>query len=113
MPARARPGEVLIVHAHAENTGRLLWAPSEPLVWPDLSLAYRIVDTDGRLLPDAAPRARVGREVAPGEKHAFIATVHVPETPGEYVFRWQLVSEHHHWFDDLGALPAEVTLSVG
>jgi hypothetical protein len=113
MPARAAPGDVLLVTARARNTGTLRWESSNSLVWPDLSLTYRVRCADGTLLPDRSERARVGREVAPGETADFICKVHVPEQPGAYVFEWQLLSELEHWFDSLGSQPARCPLGVG
>jgi len=112
MPDRAKPGEILLVSARARNTGTLRWECSSSLVWPDLSLAYRVRCADGTTLPDRAERSRIGRDVLPGESMDFICKVHAPEEPGEYVLEWQMLSELEHWFDSLGSQTECCTLTV-
>jgi glycosyltransferase involved in cell wall biosynthesis len=112
MTDRAKPGEVLLVAARARNTGTLRWESSSSLVWPDLSLAYRVRCADGTFMPDRADRTRVGRDVLPGESTDFICKVHVPPDPGEYVLEWQMLSELEHWFDSLGSPTERCPLSV-
>jgi len=112
MPARAVAGDVLLVTARARNTGTLRWETSTSLVWPDLSLTYRVRCADGTLLPDCSERSRVGRDVLPGETAHFICKVHVPGDPGEYVLEWQMLSELEHWFDSLGSPTERCLLTV-
>jgi len=106
MPETMRVGELLIVAARARNTGTLRWESSVSQEWPNLSLSYRVLTPEGVELPDRSERTRVGRDVLPGEFADFLCRVRVPERPGEYVFVWQLLSEHEYWFDSLGSLPA-------
>ncbi len=112
MPDQATAGAVLLVAARARNTGKLRWECSSSLVWPDLSLTYRVRCADGTLLADRSERSRVGRDVLPGETADFICTVHVPEEPGEYVLEWQMLSELEHWFDSLGSPTERCPLRV-
>ena len=70
-------------------------------------------DAPGRRgAPDRSERARVGRDVLPGEDADFLCKVHVPDVPGEYVLTWQMLSELEHWFDSLGSAPALCPLTV-
>lgn len=108
----ARAASTLVATVEARNTGTLHWAPSASGEWPDLNLSYRIRGPEGHLAPDRAPRARLGRDVPPGSSCTLHALVHVPDVPGTYVLEWQMLSEMHHWFGDLGSPPARVVLRV-
>ena len=112
MPATARAGDALIVAARARNTGTLRWSPTASCQWPDLSLSYHLYDAAGERLPDDSERARVGRDVAPGEWHDFLPIVRVPQVPGDYLLAWQMLSDGEYWFDEFGCPTADCRLTV-
>jgi Glycosyl transferase family 2 len=112
MPSVGRAGEPVTVEAWARNTGTLRWDSAAQGRWPNLGLGYRLSTGGGTPLPDPGHRGRVGHDVPPGGEERFIIPMQMPDSPGEYVLRWQMVSELEHWFDDLGSEPAVYGLTV-
>lgn len=112
MPAAAAPGALLIATARARNTGTMCWDSPSRHEWPALALSYRVTAADGTPEPDDAERTPLGRVVAPGETVDLLCRARAPSRPGTYTFAWQLLSEHEHWFEDLGSAPERRTLTV-
>lgn len=48
-------------------------------------------------------RARLPRDVEPGEIAEIELKVHLPKTPGRYILEFDMVAEHITWFEDHGS----------
>jgi hypothetical protein len=51
-------------------------------------------------------------DIAPGETVELEIDLSAPETPGEYILEFDMVSEHLAWFEDLGSVVAKQVLTV-
>jgi hypothetical protein len=118
MPEVARAGESFVVEATVRNTGALAWAQQYAQwpanAWPLLRLSYLVSRVDGTQTQpyDDGSRSILPRFVAPGEEVTFIHHVTAPQTPGQYVIAWDLVSEGHCWFAQCGSAVYESRLKV-
>ena len=48
-------------------------------------------------------RARLPRDLEPGEQAEIDLTIRLPETPGRYILEFDMVAEHITWFEDHGS----------
>jgi tRNA (mo5U34)-methyltransferase len=48
-------------------------------------------------------RARLPRDLEPGETAEIELTIHLPKTPGSYILEFDMVAEHVTWFEDHGS----------
>ena len=48
-------------------------------------------------------RARLPRDLEPGETAEIALTVRLPKTPGRYILEFDMVAEHITWFEDHGS----------
>ncbi len=48
-------------------------------------------------------RARLPRDLEPGETAEIQLTVHLPKAPGRYILEFDMVAEHITWFEDHGS----------
>ena len=108
MPATMRPGEVALVRVTVRNTGVLTWAPTYAQwpanQWPMLRLTYHLYAGDGGEIDyEGNHRTLLPRVVVPGEAVTFVDTFVAPTTAGDYVVAWDMLSEGHLWFSQIGS----------
>ncbi len=111
VPPDALIGESVIATIRVRNTGSLTWMP-QSYRFPFITLANQLKDLQGNMLQPERDRFRVMRPVPPGAEIAFIVTFRAPETPGTYVFEWDMMSERECRFKTLGGTTLSNTLAV-
>jgi hypothetical protein len=87
-----------------------------PETWPatgekPVYVSYRWVDMMGRGIGPTIPTP-LPHHVAPGESVLLEATVQAPAETGEYILRLTLVQENVAWFDQRGAQPLNLPVTV-
>lgn len=104
-PVVGEPGARLIVPVTLTNSSSFAWSPG------DVSLAYHVHDIRGGLVRWDGARTKLPAQVAPGATVTIDAVLELPDLPGGYVVRWDLVFEGVAWFSDRG-VPAEALGAV-
>ena len=67
--------------------------------WPLLTVSYHIKSGDGTALNPEGQRIPIKTCTRPGQSVIVCGTITAPEAVGEYVFNWDMVSEHECWFE--------------
>jgi hypothetical protein len=110
-PLLLEPREHRPVHVKVRNDGddRWPWTPREPekraAYWPQVEhrplvrLAYRWLDTSGRLVVGEGFRTPLPATVEPGESAVVPVVVVAPDEPGSYWLEIDLVHEFVRWFE--------------
>jgi hypothetical protein len=102
MPPCVSAGASVVARLLVRNTGTMSWTP-HILYWPFLNLAFRLLDSNQKLLQTDGERFPMPRQVRPGEQVRFVAPFNAPAQPGNYWLEWDLVNEHECWFADCGS----------
>jgi hypothetical protein len=111
MPGLFRPGERITALVKAVNQGWLVWQPLSGH-WPHLYLSYHLRDSQGGMIRIDGDRTAVGQVVGPGEQCQFLASFTAPQSPGEYLIEWDMVSEFECWFADCTSKTTTVPIQV-
>jgi tRNA (mo5U34)-methyltransferase len=103
-PSQANAGEVMQFQIEATNTGHAIWlrgqeASDEGAV----HLAAHVLNADEEMVSWYHAGAFLPRDILPGESAEIEIAVRAPDTLGEYILVFDLVSEHLAWFEDLGS----------
>ncbi|MCA1635831.1 MAG: hypothetical protein LC802_19610 [Acidobacteria bacterium] len=105
-PARCRAAEELTFRLRAENTGLARWpARGEPAADDRGAVhlgSHLLRDDEDEVAWDYA-RARLPRDIEPGEAVELAVMVRAPERPGRYVVEFDMLAEHVSWFEDFGS----------
>jgi SAM-dependent methyltransferase len=109
---RLRSGETLLLNLTIENTGDTLWLtgrePRPGVVMP----AMRITDDTGTLVTEVHGQPLLPHAVAPGEILQMKIAYTVPQRPGIYTFKLDLVDQHVCWFEERGSEPLIIAFEV-
>jgi len=97
------------VPVSVRNTSNFSWTPSGD---HPVRLAYHWFDKDGRKVVHDGERTVLASDLPVGSTAKLSATVTAPPTAGEYTLRFTLVQEGVAWFDDEGAKPVVVPVTV-
>jgi tRNA (mo5U34)-methyltransferase len=99
--------------ASAELTFRLRVANVGLATWPaarenesqkgSVSLGSHLLKADEEEVDWDYGRARLPRDLQPGETAELEFKVQAPETPGRYIVEFDMVAEHVTWFEDHGS----------
>src|SRR5688500_8745035 len=111
-PGNIDPGATLDVHVSVRNTGSQQWtAQGEGAV----TLGYRWQTPDGKIVNGGWKeiRSTLPQNVSSPETITVTAKLNAPTASGHYALVWDMVSEGHGWFSDLGFLPLRVDVVVG
>jgi hypothetical protein len=102
-PTPTNPGATVAVRVTAANTGSTTWTPAG---------GYRLGSQDPQdNLTWGTNRVELAQPtVDPGQTATFDFTVTIPDGPDTYLFSWQMVREHVHWF---GHASPSVPVAVG
>jgi tRNA (mo5U34)-methyltransferase len=104
-PGTCRPAAPLTFHVVAENVGLARWpAAGEAATGRGaVSLGSHLLrDTEEEIDWDYG-RARLPRDLEPGETARLELTARAPAAPGRYVVEFDMVAEHVTWFEDHGS----------
>lgn len=111
---RCGAGEVITFSVRAENKGLARWLrEGEPETGRGaVHLVAHVSDAEGEPLSWYHAGAYLPSDIAPGESAVIEIVLRAPETPGEYMLEFDMVSEHLAWFEDLGSKVLRRALSV-
>lgn len=104
-PRTCRPSSELTFRLGVENIGLARWAAAGEAATDRgaVSLGSHLLrDTEEEVDWDYG-RARLPRDVEPGETVSLEFTVRAPEVPGRYIVEFDMVAEHITWFEDHGS----------
>jgi hypothetical protein len=104
-PSRSHSGEALRFRLLAENIGYARWlrgsdSGSEK---GDVHLVAHLLGKDEEPMSWYHAGAFLPHDVAPGEAVEVEIVLSAPNSPGNYVLEFDMVSEHLAWFEDLGS----------
>jgi len=68
-----------------------------------VSLGSHLLQADEEEVDWDYGRARLPRDLEPGETANIEFKVRAPETPGTYIVEFDMVAEHVTWFEDYGS----------
>jgi tRNA (mo5U34)-methyltransferase len=113
-PERSRAGEALKFKLKSENIGQARWlrGSDDGAEVGSVHLAAHLLDQSGAPISWYYAGAFLPHDVAPGETVELEIDLSAPETPGEYMLEFDMVSEHLAWFEDLGSAVAKQVLIV-
>ena len=104
-PQTCRASAELSFHLSVENIGLARW-PAAGEAGTNKGAIYLgshlLRDTEEEVEWDYG-RARLPRDLEPGETANFQFTVRAPAAPGRYILEFDLVAEHVTWFEDHGS----------
>jgi len=103
-PAALRAGGPASLRVFVRNEGPALWRARERDGEPyQLSLGNRWLDAAGRVLVNDDGRARLPRDLAPGEEVELSLQVNAPNAPGQYLLELDMLQEGVSWFGPRGS----------
>jgi tRNA (mo5U34)-methyltransferase len=104
-PRTGRASAELTFLLHVENIGLARW-PATGEKGTDKGAvhlgSHLLRDTEDEVDWDYG-RARLPRDLEPGESADLELKVQLPETPGRYIVEFDMVAEHVTWFEDHGS----------
>jgi len=113
-PAQSRPGTELLFRLRLENSGGKTWSSSG-----SGAMSQGVVQLGAHLLRDDEEeiswdygRARLSRDVPPGEIIELEIRVQTPATAGHYIVEFDMVEEQRAWFEDYGSSTVRHSLVV-
>ncbi len=95
-----------------ENTGDTLWLHRISPFGGFVALGVSLMDAQRKPIKSEFMRATLARDVRPKETLPLLVQVPLPEQPGRYVLRFDLVSADVAWFGRCGSLPCDVEVEV-
>jgi hypothetical protein len=110
-PATLAPGELLSLHVEMQNAGDTLWLTetvSAGIVMP----AVRVFDHEGTLVTEFHGEPMLPHAIAPGESVRIKIEYRVPQRPGIYTLKLDLVDQQVCWFEERGSQPLVIHFAV-
>lgn len=104
-PRACQPVEELTFQLRVENTGLARWPATGEAATGKGAIylgSHLLRDTEEEVEWDYG-RARLPRDLEPGETANLELRVSAPETPGSYIVEFDMVAEHVTWFEDHGS----------
>ncbi|WP_448560647.1 hypothetical protein [Trichothermofontia sp.] len=92
-----------------KNTGNFTWDSEQT---PPTFVAYHWLQADGSLAIQEGERTRLPTAVTPGATVPLTAQIVTPDRPGDYILQLTLVQENVAWFDQKGAQPLELPITI-
>jgi tRNA (mo5U34)-methyltransferase len=113
-PSRCNPGEVLQFRIRAENTGHARWlrGSESGTQAGDVHLVAHLLSANEEPISLYHAGAFLPHDIAPGEMTEIEIALRAPDTAGNYLLVFDMVSEHLAWFEDLGSIVLRHELSV-
>jgi hypothetical protein len=105
-PAACRACSELTFRIRVENVGLARWPAAGEADGGGrgaVSLGSHLLLTDEEEVDWDYGRARLPRDLGPGETANVEFKVRAPETPGKYIVEFDMVAEHISWFEDQGS----------
>lgn len=107
------PGAKISFGVQVTNKGSGVWTAgggNSGFGW--VRLGYQFVSEDGGFYPPEPIRVPLPGDLAPEESTMLSFMLHLPESPGIYQLKVDLVLEGMTWFANMGTAPLIVPLSV-
>lgn len=102
-------GESRSISVNVSNIGTTVWIPG---IESEITLSYRIYDSDNNTMLKEGEHIRLPHAVKPGEAINLSLTVQAPEEPGLYNMIIDMVHEGVAWFGEQGSKPGSIKLTV-
>lgn len=112
LPGAATPGTTFDVAVTAVNQGDTLWLHRPMRYGGHVRLGVQLLGPDGATIGADWASRFLSRDVAPGDSVTERVSIAMPERPGRYIVRFDLVVEFIAWFHDRGSRPLEVALEI-
>jgi MoaA/NifB/PqqE/SkfB family radical SAM enzyme len=112
LPLLARPAGTLRVKTRVRNLSTRPFPAQASYGRRLVRLGAQLCDGDGALLNRDHARAWLPRTLAPGAAADIAIDVPMPQKPGRYALKFDLVSEGIDWFEACGSKPTVKTLFV-
>lgn len=95
----------------AQNTGRAVWLAEAREDKGAVRLGWRWL-RGNQEIPETEGRTALPYDLFPGQSYQFKTLIDSPQDPGTYTLQLGLVTEHVHWFSELGIPPLRLTVTV-
>jgi tRNA (mo5U34)-methyltransferase len=104
-PRTCRPSAELTFRLRLENIGLIQWpaAGENESERGAVSLGAHLLKANEEEIAWDYGRARLPRDLKPGDVAEIEFKVRAPETPGRYIVEFDMVAEHVTWFEDHGS----------
>jgi hypothetical protein len=109
MVAATHCNHEVLARVRLRNTGQLAWWPTWGIRSASLYLSHHLRSVDGKLVRWDCERTLTLDIVPPGGEAIYLHQFKAPETPGDYLLEWDMVSEGEAWFAE--AQPRRPTYS--
>lgn len=103
-PAKAAPGERLLVTITLANRGSESWDPAR-----DFAVAGHWFDEHGEVVAWDGERTPLAGTVPPGGETTLTAAITVPDVEGALGLQWDVVEEHVLWVSRRDPTPVEIS----
>jgi tRNA (mo5U34)-methyltransferase len=113
-PSVSAPSGKLVFHLRVQNIGSASWPAAGERVTDKGTVylgSHLLLETEDEVEWDYG-RARLSREVGPGESANIEIELLAPATPGKYIVEFDMVAEHVAWFEDHGSGTLRLPLVV-
>jgi hypothetical protein len=111
-PLHARTGETLGLQTRVRNLTKRPFAATGAHGRRLVRLGVQLAHADGTIVDRDRARAWLPRTIAAGERADVAVDVPAPAEPGDYLLRFDLVSEGVDWFEACGSEPTVRPLHV-
>ena len=111
-PDSLAPGAKAAARLVVENTGDTLWLTGTAERAGACMLGVRLYDEAGALVSERHGTPPLPRALAPGESAAVKFELRVPQAPGLYTLKLDMVAQHVCWFEERGSSPLAVRFRV-
>jgi hypothetical protein len=102
MPDRVDVAAAIAINARLTNRGSEKWRAATAGAG-QVRLGIQLLDPNGRLRHRDYHRIDLPADLPPGGSIALSSAFLAPETPGEYMFKFDLVAEGVTWFEAAGS----------
>ncbi len=103
MPLRGRAGQALMVHTRVENLSTRAFPARASYGRRLVRLGAQLCAPDGTLIDRDFARAWLPDSLPPGARTDVAIEIPVPQQPGRYALKFDLVSEGIDWFERCGS----------
>jgi ubiquinone/menaquinone biosynthesis C-methylase UbiE len=104
-PPKARSGEEVSIQLNIRNSGSVIWKETSQSESGYVRLGIQLLDGTQKLLKRDYFRIALPAPMRPGEKWGPLIRVPVPDSSGNYFFKFDMVLEGITWFEPAGSRP--------
>lgn len=104
-----KAGETTKIPVKVTNTSDFAWNSKGA---NPVNFAYHWLDSNGKIVVFDGERTGLAKTLAPQDSEQLNAVIKFPNTPGNYTLALTMVQEGVAWFNDVGAQPQRVPVTV-